>query len=129
MVVMIERPWRCDVTGNPVGTDTRMVGAPPCDCQGCRAEETITSLSTRLAEAEQQRDAAIAQLQKTGDVARHLRRKLEEHRKALEALADDLTEVKFGDRVYKRTSLSKDSIARVVAEIRRIATLSSGASE
>ena len=31
------RPWRCDITGNPVGTDTVMVGAPPCDCQGCRA--------------------------------------------------------------------------------------------
>ncbi len=37
-------PWRCDRTGNPVGTDTVMVGAPPCKCQGCRAYAAVTSL-------------------------------------------------------------------------------------
>lgn len=36
--------WRCDVTGNPVGTDTVMIGAPPCDCQGCRAAAEIDRL-------------------------------------------------------------------------------------
>ena len=38
------KAWRCDVTGNPVGTDTVMVGAPPCQCQGCRAAERIAEL-------------------------------------------------------------------------------------
>jgi hypothetical protein len=33
---MPKEPWRCERTGNPVGTDTVMVGAPPCTCQGCR---------------------------------------------------------------------------------------------
>lgn len=41
--------WRCDITGNPVGTDTRMIGAPPCDCQGCRAADHIASLEAALA--------------------------------------------------------------------------------
>ena len=44
----VERPWRCDVTGNPVGTDTRMIGAPPCDCQGCRAADRIAVLAQQL---------------------------------------------------------------------------------
>lgn len=41
-------PWRCDVTGNPVGTDTIMVGAPPCNCQGCRAANRVEALSTTI---------------------------------------------------------------------------------
>lgn len=44
--------WRCDITGNPVGTDTRMIGAPPCVCQGCRAAAHIETLSTRAQAAE-----------------------------------------------------------------------------
>lgn len=28
--------WRCEVTGNPAGTDTQCVGHE-CQCQGCRA--------------------------------------------------------------------------------------------
>lgn len=28
---------RCELTGNPVGTDTRAVGAPPCECPSCRS--------------------------------------------------------------------------------------------
>lgn len=39
--------WRCDVTKNPVGTDTRMVGRP-CQCQGCRAAEEIERLRSAL---------------------------------------------------------------------------------
>jgi hypothetical protein len=31
--------WRCEVTNNPVGTDTRMIGAPECECRGCRGWE------------------------------------------------------------------------------------------
>ena len=49
----IERPWRCDVTGNPVGTDTQMIGYT-CDCQGCRA---YAELSRLRAENEEQRKA------------------------------------------------------------------------
>jgi NTP pyrophosphatase (non-canonical NTP hydrolase) len=41
---VVERAWRCDVTGNPVGTDTVMIGASPCDCQGCRAAAEIDRL-------------------------------------------------------------------------------------
>jgi hypothetical protein len=40
--------WHCDVTKNPVGTDTVMIGAPPCDCQGCRAAARIEALETAL---------------------------------------------------------------------------------
>lgn len=29
--------WRCDVTGNLIGTDTVMIGMPECQCQGHRA--------------------------------------------------------------------------------------------
>jgi hypothetical protein len=48
MESMLIRPWRCDVTGNPVGTDTRMVGAPDCDCQGCRSADKIEGLEADL---------------------------------------------------------------------------------
>jgi hypothetical protein len=41
-------PMRCDVTGNPVGTDTVMVGAE-CDCQGCRASAEIDRLRDLVA--------------------------------------------------------------------------------
>ena len=41
---MPAQPWRCDVTGNPVGTDTRAIGAAPCACQGCRAASEIERL-------------------------------------------------------------------------------------
>jgi hypothetical protein len=40
----MEMVWRCDVTRNPVGTDTVKIGAPPCSCQGCRAAREIASL-------------------------------------------------------------------------------------
>jgi hypothetical protein len=53
---LIERPWRCDLTGHPVGTDTVIIGAPPCDCQGCRAAAALSRLQARLAEATAQRD-------------------------------------------------------------------------
>lgn len=43
--------WRCDVTGNPYGTDTRMIGGPPCLCQGCRAAATIERLTAEVAGA------------------------------------------------------------------------------
>jgi hypothetical protein len=36
-------PWYCDVTGNLVGTDTIMIGAAPCNCQGCRAFRVVNS--------------------------------------------------------------------------------------
>lgn len=35
---------RCDVTKNPVGTDTRKIGEPPCDCQGCACAGRIAEL-------------------------------------------------------------------------------------
>ena len=43
---------RCDVTGNPWGTDTRMIGRP-CLCQGCRAGVRILELEAMLAAARQ----------------------------------------------------------------------------
>lgn len=46
---LIERPWRCNVTGNIVGTDTQMVGYT-CDCQGCRAEAAISAKDTAISE-------------------------------------------------------------------------------
>lgn len=36
--------WRCDITGNLVGTDTRIIGAEPCQCQGCCASRQIDEL-------------------------------------------------------------------------------------
>jgi hypothetical protein len=36
-------PWRCDVTKNPVGTDTEVIGHS-CQCQGCRAGREIERL-------------------------------------------------------------------------------------
>lgn len=47
---IVERPWRCDVTGNPVGTDTRRIGAHPCGCQGCRAADEIERLRAAVVE-------------------------------------------------------------------------------
>jgi len=46
-----ERPWFCDITGNPFGTDTLALGVT-CQCQGCRAARKITSLSERVGELE-----------------------------------------------------------------------------
>lgn len=46
-----DRPWICGVTGNPVGSDTRMIGEPPCECQGCRADREISRLRSELAAA------------------------------------------------------------------------------
>lgn len=40
--------WRCDITGNPVGTDTRMVGAPPCECQGCKGYDKDVEAIARI---------------------------------------------------------------------------------
>lgn len=42
--------WRCDITGNPVGTDTRMVGCT-CKCQGCKAGAEIERLLAALKDA------------------------------------------------------------------------------
>lgn len=39
---------RCDVTKNPVGTDARMIGEPPCDCQGCFCARLIDDLQADL---------------------------------------------------------------------------------
>lgn len=39
---------RANVTGNLVGTDTRMIGAPDCECQGCRAADKIEGLEADL---------------------------------------------------------------------------------
>jgi hypothetical protein len=50
---------RCDVTGNLVGTDTRMIGAPPCGCQGCRADAEITRLREELDRVTRERDEAL----------------------------------------------------------------------
>lgn len=63
---LVERPWRCDVTGNPVDTDTRMIGAPPCDCQGCRAASELSRLKAKVEE----QAATITQLQKWIDLHR-----------------------------------------------------------
>lgn len=43
--------WRCDVTKNPVGTDTEMLGCP-CRCQGCVAGRAFPALLARLKAAE-----------------------------------------------------------------------------
>jgi len=48
---IVERPWFCDITGNPFGTDTLALGVT-CQCQGCRAARKITSLSERVGELE-----------------------------------------------------------------------------
>lgn len=42
--------WRCDITGNPVGTDTRRVGCP-CKCQGCKAGAEIERLRALIEDA------------------------------------------------------------------------------
>lgn len=43
--------WHCDITGNPVGTDTRMIGAGPCGCQGCQADALIRRIRKKAGEA------------------------------------------------------------------------------
>lgn len=48
---LVKRPWLCGVTGNPVGTDTRMVGEPLCECQGCRASRAVEALEAERDEA------------------------------------------------------------------------------
>jgi hypothetical protein len=45
---LVSRPWRCDVTGNPVGTDTATLGAKPCQCQGCRAAQALTEARAEI---------------------------------------------------------------------------------
>lgn len=58
--------WRCEITGNPVRTDTRMIGSPPCDCQGCRAAVEITSLREENERLKREHGTAEAALQLTG---------------------------------------------------------------
>lgn len=41
--------WCCDVTTNPIGTDTEMVGAS-CACQACRMSGEIVRLQDALEE-------------------------------------------------------------------------------
>ena len=48
--------WHCEITGNPVGTDTRVIGAPPCACQGCRAASDLTRLNAKVEELERDRN-------------------------------------------------------------------------
>ena len=43
--MIVQEPYRCLVTGNPVGTDTEMVGHP-CECQMCRAVREIDLLKS-----------------------------------------------------------------------------------
>ena len=50
--MLIGTEWRCDWTGNEPGTDTRMIGTKPCECQGCRAHKQLTALRAKLAEVE-----------------------------------------------------------------------------
>mgnify|MGYP006275240163 CR=1 FL=1 len=50
--------WRCDVTGNPVGTDTRPIGAP-CQCQGCRAASLLAKQSDEIARLTSERDDVL----------------------------------------------------------------------
>lgn len=45
-------PYRCDVTGNPVGTDTIRIGFV-CGCQGCRAAAEITRLRAEVERLQQ----------------------------------------------------------------------------
>lgn len=45
---MSDPVWRCEMTNNPVGTDTVMVGAEPCGCQGCRAFAETNRLKAAL---------------------------------------------------------------------------------
>lgn len=54
---IVERPWFCDITGNPFGTDTLALGVT-CQCQGCRAARKITSLSERVGELEREAQTA-----------------------------------------------------------------------
>ncbi|KKL96336.1 hypothetical protein LCGC14_1845570, partial [marine sediment metagenome] len=42
-------PWRCDVTNNPIGSDTVMIGAGFCQCQGCRAYRRVDALEDQCA--------------------------------------------------------------------------------
>lgn len=42
--------WRCDKTGNPVGTDAVMLGAPLCKCQGCRASHETVMMRAQMKE-------------------------------------------------------------------------------
>jgi hypothetical protein len=44
---IVERPYKCDVTGNPVGTDTVRIGFV-CGCQGCRAHREIQRLRAEV---------------------------------------------------------------------------------
>ena len=55
---MTDIVMRCDVTKNPVGTDTRMIGGPDCACQGCQAAALIASQARRIEELEAVYDAA-----------------------------------------------------------------------
>lgn len=48
MDTLIKEPWRCDRTGNPVGTDTEMVGAGLCQCQGCRAHRALEAANREI---------------------------------------------------------------------------------
>lgn len=49
MIDTMETVWRCEVTRNPVGTDTVMIGRP-CQCQACRMAAEIGRLRALLSD-------------------------------------------------------------------------------
>lgn len=60
--------WRCDVTGNPVGTDTRMIGAPACECQGCFADRLFGLVRDGFTALKAERDEARRELETAQEI-------------------------------------------------------------
>lgn len=92
---------RCLVTGNPCGTDTRMIGST-CRCQVCVAHEQLSAQSAeiaRLQEKVRQADvvASIALSERNFSVAKdaeiaRLRKALKPFADAVESLDDNHTD-------------------------------------
>ena len=79
--------WHCDVTRNPVGTDTVMIGASPCDCQGCRAAARIEALEKLYAESRQELMKWIRNDPADAEIERRLHARIEALEAALREIA------------------------------------------
>lgn len=88
--------WRCHITGNPVGTDARVIGAEQCGCQGCRAAAVVKGLKE---ERDTLKNEAASLLRTQAERIVELERERDEWRNKANDIDHDLvTPILWSDR-------------------------------
>ena len=86
--MIIQEPYRCLVTGNPVGTDTEMVGVG-CECQMCRAMREIDLLT----ESGEHGRGAVLQARRPPRRARYTRGRVEGYAEGISDAAEEFAQL------------------------------------